>query len=464
MNNLNYNNSDTIVAISTPLGKSGIGIVRLSGEKAIEIVDKIFISKNKKSAKNFKSHTIHYGFIVEKSSANIIDEVLLTIMKAPKTYTRQDIVEINCHGGIAAVRKVLELCLENGARLAQPGEFTLRAYLNGRIDLAQAEAVLDIVDASTEKALKASTSQLRGELSQLLGKVKENLLEVLSEIEANIDFPEEEIEISEINSLKEKIIDIKNTLQKLLISSQMGKLLYIGVKGVICGRPNVGKSSLMNALLGKERVIVTPSPGTTRDVIEEIIDLDGIPLRILDTAGIIEPKDLIEKESVNRSKDEIEQADIIIFVLDATQGFVEEDKFIYERIKNKNFIICLNKIDIGNKIEIESFPISIRERFLKVSALKKIGIDELKRKIHEIVISQEIDLSFPILINVRHQLAVKNAVSYLQCVLDNLRKNFGLEIIAQDLKESLDEISSILGENINDKVLDLIFSRFCIGK
>ncbi|HDL09692.1 MAG TPA: tRNA uridine-5-carboxymethylaminomethyl(34) synthesis GTPase MnmE, partial [Candidatus Omnitrophica bacterium] len=357
----NYILDDTICAISTPLGRSGIGIVRMSGPDAIRIAEKIFLSKDKKPVNSFKSHTIHYGFIVEDLSQStqptistpgveMVDEVLLTVMKAPRTYTRQDIVEINCHGGIVALRKVLELCLRHGARLANPGEFTLRAFLNGRIDLTQAEAVLNIVDAKTEEALKVATRQLEGSLSKILNSIHKDLLDIVSEFEALLDFPEEEIEESQKEEIISRLENTIKELDKLLEHSREGRLIQEGIKCVICGKPNVGKSSLMNALLGKERVIVTPIPGTTRDVVEEIVDLHGIPLRIADTAGIIETEDLVEKEGIERAKREMENADLIILVLDTTQGVNGDDIFLLERIKDKNHIICVNKIDLKSEM------------------------------------------------------------------------------------------------------------------
>jgi tRNA modification GTPase len=459
-----YRVDDTIAAISTPLGRSGIGIVRMSGPEAISIAEEIFVARNNMPVSSFKSHTIHYGFIVEKPSSNIVDEVLLTVMRAPKTYTRQDIVEINCHGGIVALRKVLELCLQHGARLANPGEFTLRAFLNGRIDLTQAEAVLNVVDAKTEEALKVATRQLEGGVSQILTEIREQLLEIVSELEAVLDFPEEGIEELQKREGIEKLEKIREKLNNLLKHAREGRLLQEGVKGVICGKPNVGKSSLMNALLGKERVIVTPVPGTTRDVVEEIIDLNGIPLRIADTAGVIETEDLVEKEGIKRAKKEIENADLVILVVDTTQGIDEQDIFLFEQVKGKKHIVCINKIDIKQDIDLHLLEKFELQNTVKISALKREGIEELKNKIYKMFLEEEIDFSLPIITNMRHVKLVKEATDSVALAIERLDRNAYLEIVTQDLKNALSSISHLLGKEVSEDLLNTIFSRFCIGK
>lgn len=468
-----YKLDDTIVAISTPLGRAGIGIVRMSGPEAIKIAEQIFVPKNKKPVSSFKSHTIHYGFIVEDKPqftvhrsrfTNIIDEVLLTVMRAPRTYTRQDIVEINCHGGIVALRKVLELCIKYGARLANPGEFTLRAFLNGRIDLTQAEAVLNIVDAKTEESLKVAARQLEGSLSCVLNEVREELINIISEFEALLDFPEEEIEESRKEEITDKLQKLKEKLQNLLKHAKEGRLIQEGIKGVICGKPNVGKSSLMNALLGKDRVIVTPIPGTTRDVVEEIIDLSGIPLRIADTAGIIETEDLIEKEGIRRARHEIENADLVILVLDASQGIDRDDIFLFQQIKEREHIICINKIDLKEDLDLTKIEKYGVQNVVKTSATEGIGIEELKNKIYNLFLDEKIDFSIPIITNLRHQEAIKMASEALDLAISNFTQGFYLEIVTQDLKTALSEISKLLGKEVTEDLLDRIFSRFCIGK
>ncbi|MDI6758562.1 MAG: tRNA uridine-5-carboxymethylaminomethyl(34) synthesis GTPase MnmE, partial [Candidatus Omnitrophota bacterium] len=371
----NLDLSDTIVAISTSIGESGIGIVRLSGKEAFSIADKIFVSKDNKKPSAFKTYTIHYGWIVRQATKQrkIIDEVILTVMRKPKSYTKEDIVEINCHGGILAVRAVLELVLESGARLAEPGEFTKRAFLNGRIDLAQAEAVLDTIRAKTDSALKIGVEQLRGVLSDKVNNLRNALLEIIAALEADIDFPEEEaglvnpvknnqIQIQEqeisnginLKEILERLNRLNNELKDIIEAARYGRIIREGLHVVICGRPNVGKSSLLNALLRKERSIVTPIPGTTRDTIEEIIDIKGIPIRIVDTAGILEPRDLIEKHAVERSKKQIDLADLVILLFDGSRRLSKDDTALIAKLKKKVVIAIINKIDLKQKIKKEN--------------------------------------------------------------------------------------------------------------
>ncbi|MDP8234146.1 MAG: tRNA uridine-5-carboxymethylaminomethyl(34) synthesis GTPase MnmE [Candidatus Saelkia tenebricola] len=457
-----YKLDDTIVAISTSLGKSGIGIVRMSGAGVLKIVDQIFSSKKGESSLSFQSHTIHYGFITE--DIDVVDEVLLSVMRAPRTYTKQDIVEINCHGGIVALRKVLNLCVQKGARLANPGEFTLRAYLNGRIDLTQAEAVLNIIDAKTEESLKVASRQLSGGLSDVLNGLREKLIEIISEFEAVLDFPEEEIELSRKKIILNKLKNISDELKNLLKHSKEGRLMQEGIKGVIAGRPNVGKSSLMNALLGHDRVIVTSTPGTTRDVVEEVIDLGGIPLRIADTAGIIETKDLIEQEGVMRAKKEIEIADIVIVVLDASSSLNKDDEFLFQQVKNKEHIVCINKIDLGINLNFKDIKKYGVKNPVQTSAIKRLGVEELKEKIYNLFMDEKIDLSTPIVTNLRHQEAASNASVALDAAVKNLTQSLYLELVTQDVKTALVEISKILGKEVTEDIINSIFSRFCIGK
>ena len=457
-----YNLDDTIVAISTSLSRSGIGIVRLSGLRSLDILSSIFVSKNNKDPKRFKSHTINYGFI--KDDDDIIDEVLVTVMLAPKTYTKENIVEINCHGGTVVLGEVLKLCIDRGARAAAPGEFTLRAYLNGRIDLSQAEAVMNIVDAKTEEYLRISSRQLDGELSQEISKIREELLLVTSELEAVLDFPEEDIESTKREGLIDGLNKIREDLESLLKHGKEGRLMREGIKGVIVGRPNVGKSSLMNALLGHDRVIVTSTPGTTRDVVEDIIDLNGLPLKIADTAGIIETEDLIEREGIKRAEDEIERADLILFILDATKELSKEDSLILDKVKDKHLIIVINKIDLGISLEIADINRLGYKNIVETSAINGLGIEELKDAIFDLFLKEEIDFSMPIITNIRHLENIKDALKALNRALDNISKGLYLELISQDLRLSLDSLSSILGIGVTEELLETIFSRFCIGK
>ncbi len=457
-----YGINDTISAIATGVTDSGIGIVRISGKDALAIADRIFVSRDKKRASSFKTYTTHYGWVT--SGPEIIDEVILTVMRQPKSYTKEDIVEINCHGGILALRKVLDLALENGCRMAEPGEFTKRAFLNGRIDLAQAEAVLDIIRAKTDSALKISVEQLRGALSHQINKIRNSLLDILSLLEANIDFPEEDI--SRINSkeISQRLSAINNELKDILNTSRQGRIFREGINVVICGKPNVGKSSLLNALLKQERSIVTPVAGTTRDTIEEIIDIKGIPIRIVDTAGIIEPRDLIEKKAVMRSKRHISLADLVILLFDGSKRLAKEDEVLMRKIKRKNTLAIINKIDLKQKIE----KAIIQRRFgqvINISAKKLENIDLLESAITNLVYNGKIISSESIMVsNLRHIEAVRRAQKLIAQALNSLDNKLSLEFVAQDIKDSLGNLDDILGRRFSEDLLDKIFSEFCIGK
>lgn len=392
----NFNLSDTIAAIATPMGESGIGIVRISGNKALSIADRIFVSKDGQMPSNFKTYTIRYGWVVENAQRktqdarrNIIDEVILTVMRAPKSYTRQDIVEINCHGGIVSLRRTLELVLDSGARLSKPGEFTQRAFLNGRIDLAQAEAVLDIIRAKTDSALKVSVEQLKGNLSKRLNQLRDKLLELLTILEADIDFPDEDLEVGDIKNIAISIDQVNQELGFLLENSKRGRIFREGIKAVICGKPNAGKSSLLNALLKCERSIVTSVAGTTRDTIEEILDIKGIPIRIVDTAGIIEPGDLIERKAVSRSQRCIREADLVLFVFDGSRNLSYEDEVLMRKIKSKPTLALINKIDLEQKIKHQKI-IQRFQRVVEISAKREKNIDLLERAVAQFVFDGKI--------------------------------------------------------------------------
>jgi len=459
---ISYDINDTITAISTPIGESGIGIVRISGKDALAVADKIFVSKDGNKPSAFKTYTTHYGWIIDKKE--IIDEVILTVMRAPKSYTKEDIVEINCHGGIVALRRILDLVLESGARLAQPGEFTKRAFLNGRIDLAQAEAVLDIIRAKSDSALKIGVEQLKGVLSQELNKIRKDLLNILSILEANIDFPEEEITSANLKEISQKLNNIKEQLQHILDSSGAGRILREGINVVICGKPNVGKSSLLNALLKQERSIVTPIAGTTRDTIEEIIDIKGIPMRIVDTAGIIEPGDFIEKKAVQRSKRYIDLADLVILLFDGSRRLTKEDELLIRKIKKKKVIAAINKIDLRQKIEKNKI-INRLGKIIGISAKKLKNINLLEDAIVDLVYNGKVISSEPILVcNLRHIEIIKRAQKLIAQALNSLDNNLSLEFIAGDLKDASLHLDEILGKKFSEDLLDRIFSEFCIGK
>lgn len=474
--------NDTIVAISTPVGESGIGIVRLSGKDALSIVDKIFLSKDGNKPSRFKTYTTHYGWIVENSKLKtpacpagrqnakikrpeeFIDEVILTVMRAPKSYTKEDVVEINCHGGIVALRRVLDLVLERGCRLAEPGEFTKRAFLNGRIDLSQAEAVLDIIKAKTDLALKLGVEQLKGILSKKINKIRAVLLDIVSQIEANIDFPEEEIDALNLKGLYCKLEDVSKGLEDILDTSRQGRVLREGINVVICGKPNVGKSSLLNVLLKQERSIVTPIAGTTRDTIEEVLDIRGIPIKIVDTAGIIEPKDIIEKKAVSRSKRYMELADLVILVFDGSRQLSQEDILLMKRLDSKPTLAVINKIDLRQKIN-KKYLLKRFKNVVEISCLKNKNISLFEEEVTNYVWQGKAGSQEGIFIsNLRHIQLLKKTARQISQALSSFKKGLSLEFIAQDIKEALFYLDDILGKRFCQDLLDKIFSDFCIGK
>jgi tRNA modification GTPase len=453
---------DTIAAISTPVGEAGIGIVRLSGKNALSISDKIFVSKDGKKSSEFKTYTTHYGLIAE--NGKVIDEVILTVMRKPKSYTKEDVVEINCHSGIVAMRAVLDLVLEKGARLAEPGEFTKRAFLNGRIDLAQAEGVLEIIRAKTDSALKIGTEQLRGVFSNQINNLRKQLLDILSALEANIDFPEEQISPANLGGIQNHLSKIDDRLKSILATARTGRILREGIHIVICGKPNVGKSSLLNALLKSERSIVTPIAGTTRDTIEEIIDIKGIPVRIVDTAGIIEPRDLVEKKAVQRSKRHIDLADLVILLFDGSRKLSKEDRVLMQKLKRKPTIAIINKMDLKPKAE-RKVLLKKFNRLIDISAKKQRNINLLEDAIANLVYDGKISGSEPIIIgNLRHIEKIRKTQKFIAEALNSLDNKLSLEFIAQDIKEALGYLDELLGRRFSEDLLDKIFSEFCIGK
>lgn len=459
----NLNLTDTIAAIATPIGESGIGIVRLSGRGALKIADKVFVSKDGKKPSQFKTYTTHYGWIIE-TGTKVIDEVILTIMRSPRSYTKEDIVEINCHGGIVALRRALDLVLESGARLAEPGEFTKRAFLNGRIDLAQAEAVLDIIRAKSDSALRIGVEQLRGNLSKELNKIRNILLGALSVLEANIDFPEEEISAANLKTIGTDLGNIDKKFQDILSRARQGRILREGINVVICGKPNAGKSSLLNALLKQERSIVTPVAGTTRDTIEEIIDIKGIPVRIVDTAGIIEPRDFVERKAIQRTKKYVDLADLVILLFDGSRRLTEEDGVLIKKLKKKTCIPVINKIDLKQKIERRKLAARFN-RLVDISAKKLKNMNLLEETVANMVYDGEAVASEPALVsNLRHIEAIRCTQKFIAEARDSLDNKLSLEFIAQSVKDALICLDDILGKRFSEDVLDRIFSEFCIGK
>ena len=457
---------DTIAAISTPVGEGGIGIVRLSGPGALSIAAKVFLSKEKKNIRDFKTYTIHYGWVMEdKLAKKAVDEVILTLMRSPRSYTKEDVVEINCHGGIVALRRVLELLLEKGARLAEPGEFTKRAFLNGRLDLAQAEAVLDIIRAKTDHALKAGSEQLRGVLSGELRKIREGLVCALSVLEAGIDFPEEELSLPQLKKIKADLNNINERLGGLLKGARTASLLREGLSVAICGKTNVGKSSLLNALLKRERSIVTPVAGTTRDTVEETMDIKGIPVKIIDTAGIIKPRDEIEHKAVRRSKSYIDSSDLVILLFDGSRFLSGEDFKLVSRLKKRLVLAVINKIDLKQKIEIARISNSF-EKIIGISAKRNKNISLLEDAIAELAYSgRMVAHEASSISSLRHIEKLKKAQKFIAEAFNSVdNKNTHSEYVCQDIRDALLCLDDILGLRFSEDVLEKIFSDFCIGK
>lgn len=453
---------DTIAAISTANGEGGIGIVRISGDKALEIADKIFLAKNKKSMKEIESHTVTYGNIVDGDI--IVDEVLTTVLKSPRSYTTEDMVEINCHGGFLVTHKVLETVLKYGARAAEKGEFTKRAFMNGRIDLTQAEAVIDLITAKTEKSISVSVDQLRGDLREQITHLKKLLLDVAAHVNVVIDYPEEGIEEPIPEALINNLKDVHNAANTLIKSYDKGKKIKEGIKTAIVGRPNVGKSSLLNALLKEERAIVTHIPGTTRDIIEEVINLNGIPLVLVDTAGIRKTEDIVENIGVEKSKDMIEKADMILFVTDSSMEESKEDLEIYEKIKDKNVIGILNKSDLEKKLNENSFE-NIKN-WVSISAKNSNGIVEMEDKIYSYIVGNEIENSSEkmVITNIRHKTALEKTKESIENIFETIDSGYPMDLVAVDLREALDSLSEITGEISTEDLLDHVFKNFCVGK
>lgn len=457
-------NEDTIAAVSTRPGEAAIGIVKLSGRESISITDRIFKSKSNKKLKDTKTYTMIYGNIVDEDG-HIVDEVIVTLMKKPRSYTREDVVEINCHGGMTATTKVLELCIDNGARTAEPGEFTKRAFLNGRIDLSQAEAVIDLVKSKTEQSLKIAVKNLKGEVGKEIKKLRKTIMDVIVKLEASIDFIEEDLEITPFGSLLKKVKKVKNELIELIKNEEKGEIIKNGVKIAIVGKPNVGKSSLLNLLLKKEKAIVTSIPGTTRDAVEEILYVEGIPLIIVDTAGIRKTKNIIEEIGVSRSLKHIDEAELVLMVVDGNRKIGKMDLDIIKKIKDKKIICCINKADLKQNLKIKRLTKYFNESFIiKISALKGTGIGDLENRIKKMILDDDINLEEKIIINSRH----KNILKKTKDLLDNaeraMRDRLSEEFSSYDLKAAYDLMGEIIGETTREDVLTMIFRRFCVGK
>lgn len=449
---------DTITAISTALGVGAISIIRVSGKESIKIVNSIFQGKN---LEQVSTHTIHYGKIIDNDE--IIDEVLVSVMRTPKTFTREDIVEINCHGGIATTERVLELLLINGCRLAEPGEFSKRAFLNGRMDLTEAEGVMDLITAKSDKQRKLAINQVSGKVSQLIKDLRKDMVTLIANIEVNIDYPEyEDIEVVTNQMIEEKITNLENKIKTILEESKNGKLIKEGIKTSIIGKPNVGKSSLLNNLLEEEKAIVTDIAGTTRDIVEGQVSIDGIILDMIDTAGIRETDNIVEKIGVEKSIKLIDDSDLILFVLNNNEELTKEEQDLLNKIKNKNHIIIINKIDLENKLDLSRFD---SNNIIKMSNLNLVGIDELKQKIKEIFQLEQLETKdFTYLTNSRSISILKKALQGVEDIKIGLSNNLSVDMLEIDIKNIWNLLGEINGDTYDDELIDNIFKNFCLGK
>lgn len=455
---------DTIAAISTPPGEGAISIVRMSGEEAVSIAQKVFSGKDLTQA---KSHTINYGHIVDPKTHEEIDEVMVSLMLAPKTFTREDVVEINCHGGIVATNRILQLLLVNGARLAEPGEFTKRAFLHGRIDLTQAESVMDLIRAKTDRSMKIALNQLDGNLSHLIDSLRKDILDVLAQVEVNIDYPEyDDVEEMTTKLLKEKAIEIKQRIEQLLKTASQGKIMREGLATALVGRPNVGKSSLLNHLLHEDKAIVTDVAGTTRDVIEEYVNVSGVPLKLIDTAGIRETDDKVEKIGVERSKKAIEQSDLVLLVLNSAESLTKEDLELIRLTNDKKRIIILNKTDLEEKLDRKELAkISGNAPVYATSILKNEGVEALEEAISKLFFNGiENSQSTVMVTNARHIALLKKAQNSLDSVLEGISSGMPVDLVQIDMTEAWNLLGEITGESYEDELLDQLFSQFCLGK
>ncbi|OFS50952.1 tRNA uridine(34) 5-carboxymethylaminomethyl synthesis GTPase MnmE [Staphylococcus sp. HMSC075H09] len=456
---------DTITSISTPMGECAIGIVRLSGPEAVEIGDKLY--KGKKKLKDVPSHTINYGHIIDPETDEVVEEVMISVLRAPKTFTREDIIEINCHGGILTINRILELTMTHGARMAEPGEYTKRAFLNGRIDLSQAEAVMDFIRSKTDRASKVAMNQIEGRLSDLIKRQRQSILEILAQVEVNIDYPEyDDVEDATTEFLLAQSKKIKNEIDQLLETGTQGKIMREGLSTVIVGKPNVGKSSMLNNLIQDNKAIVTEVAGTTRDVLEEYVNVRGVPLRLVDTAGIRDTEDIVEKIGVERSRKALSEADLILFVLNNNEPLTEEDRTLYEVIKNEDAIVIVNKTDLERRLDIEEVKTMIGDTSLiQTSMLKQEGIDELELQIRDLFFGGEVqnqDMTY--VSNSRHISLLKQARQTIQDAIDAAEAGIPMDMVQIDLTRTWEILGEIIGESASDELINQLFSQFCLGK
>ncbi|MDW2879914.1 MULTISPECIES: tRNA uridine-5-carboxymethylaminomethyl(34) synthesis GTPase MnmE [Bacillaceae] len=458
---------DTIAAISTPMGEGAIAIVRLSGDEAFSIADKLYRGVGGKRISDAASHTIHYGHIIDPKTGQVAEEVMVSVMKGPKTFTKEDVVEINCHGGIVSVNRVLQLVLNHGARLAEPGEFTKRAFLNGRIDLSQAEAVMDLIRAKTDRAMNVALGQMEGRLSKLVKRLRQEILETLAHIEVNIDYPEyDDVEEMTHQLLLEKAGFVKGEIEKLLKTSEQGKILREGLSTVIVGRPNVGKSSLLNSLVHENKAIVTDIPGTTRDVIEEYVNVRGVPLRLLDTAGIRETEDIVERIGVERSRQVLKEADLILLVVNYSDELSQEDENLFKVVEDMDVIVIVNKTDLPQQIDMERVrELAAGHRLVTTSLLEDQGVDELEESISSLFFAGSIEAGdMTYVSNTRHIALLNQALNSIEEALNGVDFGTPIDIIQIDLTRTWELLGEIIGESVHDSLIDQLFSQFCLGK
>ena len=458
---------DTIAAISTPMGEGAIAIVRLSGDEAVEIADKIFKSPTNKNLAEVVTHTIHYGHLMDPNTDEVVEEVMVSLMRGPKTFTREDVVEINCHGGIVSVNRVLQLVLRYGARLAEPGEFTKRAFLNGRIDLSQAEAVMDLIRAKTDRAMNVALGQMDGKLSRLITSLRQALLETLAQVEVNIDYPEyDDVEEMTIPVLLEKCGWVREEIIKLLQTSSQGKILREGLSTVILGRPNVGKSSLLNSLVQENKAIVTDIAGTTRDIIEEYVNVRGVPLRLVDTAGIRETEDIVERIGVERSREALKEADLILLVVNYGEELSIEDERLFETIQAMDYIVVVNKTDIERKIDLNRVhELAGKHRVVTTSLVKEEGVIELEEAIAALFFEGQVesnDLTY--VSNARHIALLHQAQQMIEDALTAAESGVPVDMIQIDVTRTWEILGEIIGDTVQESLINQLFSQFCLGK
>lgn len=455
---------DTIAAISTPMGEGGIAVIRISGDQAVSIADRVFRAKTK--LQEVPTHTVHYGWVADPSTGERVEEALVTVMRAPRSFTMEDVVEVSCHGGLVSVRKVLELVLNAGARLAEPGEFTKRAFLNGRIDLAQAEAVIDLIRSKSDRAFKLALKQVEGTLSKRIKALRFKLVELMAHIEVNIDYPEHDVEEMTSAHIQTQTKAAMSEIEGLLRSAQQGKILREGIVTAIIGRPNVGKSSLLNALAQENKAIVTDIPGTTRDVIEEFVTVNGIPLKLLDTAGIRETADVVERIGVSRSRGALEDADMVLLVLSAAEKLHEDDRKLLELARDKQTIVVVNKTDLPMQLQVEEIRQVIPEdRMVMLSVQEQVGLDQLEKAISALFFAGEVesgDMTY--VSNVRHIHLLKKANGSLEEALSAAEAMVPIDMIQIDLRNAWEDLGEIIGDSVGESLIDQIFSQFCLGK